>query len=138
VRNAPVTVQNVVTYDVVVAVDNPDLELKPGMTANVTITTGRQDDVVRLPARALRFKPETPGEAPKAREEKPAPDSRVYRRKADGSLEPVDVEIGIRNAQHAELRRGELAAGDEVVIGARRPVQVTPGAMPLGGGPRRF
>jgi HlyD family secretion protein len=59
VRNAPVTVQNVVTYDVVVAVDNPDLELKPGMTANVTVTTAHQDDVLRLPVRALRFKPET-------------------------------------------------------------------------------
>jgi HlyD family secretion protein len=140
VRNAPVTVQNVVTYDVVVAVDNTGLELKPGMTANVTITTARQDDVVRVPSRALRFKPETPGEAPKPREDKPAPDSRVYRRTADGSLEPVEVEIGIRNAQHAEIKRGGLEVGDEVVIGARRPVQAAPTATPLGGGTpgRRF
>ena len=63
VRNAPVTVQNVVTYDVVLAVDNPDLALKPGMTANVTVTTARRDDVVRLPARALRFRPESVGQA---------------------------------------------------------------------------
>ena len=50
VRNAPVTVQNVVTYDVVIAVDNPDLALKPGMTATVTITTGHRDDVLRVAA----------------------------------------------------------------------------------------
>jgi HlyD family secretion protein len=140
VRNAPITVQNVVTYDVVVAVDNPGLELKPGMTANVTVTTASRDDAVRVPARALRFKPETPGEAPKPREDKVAPDSRVYRRKADGSLEAVPVEIGIRNAQHAEMKSGGLEPGDEVVIGARRPVQATATPTPLGGGTpgRRF
>jgi HlyD family secretion protein len=59
VRNAPITVQNVVTYDVVIAVDNPKLELKPGMTANVTVTTAKRDDALRVPVRALRFKPET-------------------------------------------------------------------------------
>src|SRR5213593_1215800 len=58
VRNAPITVQNVVTYDVVVAVDNPELELKPGMTANVSITTAKRDQVLRIPVRALRFRPE--------------------------------------------------------------------------------
>jgi multidrug efflux pump subunit AcrA (membrane-fusion protein) len=57
VRNAPLNVANVVTYDVVVAVDNSDLALKPGMTATVSITTQRRDDVVRIPLRALRFKP---------------------------------------------------------------------------------
>src|SRR5437762_12280665 len=61
VRNAPITVQNVVTYDVVTAVDNAKLALKPGMTANVTITTAKRDQVLRIPARALRFRPE--GEA---------------------------------------------------------------------------
>src|SRR5262249_8347846 len=58
VRNAPLTVQNVVTYDVVIRVDNPELELKPGMTANVSITTAKRDDVLRLPVRALRFRPD--------------------------------------------------------------------------------
>ena len=58
VRNAPTTVQNVVTYDVVVGVDNPQLKLKPGMTATVNIVTAQRDDVVRIPVRALRFNPE--------------------------------------------------------------------------------
>src|SRR2546428_1430922 len=57
VRNAPVTVQNVVTYDVVVGVENPDLRLKPGMTANVTITTASRADALRVPTSALRFRP---------------------------------------------------------------------------------
>src|SRR5215468_4784246 len=58
VRNAPVTVQNVVTYDVVIAVDNLDLALKPGMTAAVTVTTGERNDVLRVPLRALSFNPD--------------------------------------------------------------------------------
>ncbi len=58
VRNAPINVQNVVTYDVVVAVDNPKLELRPGMTATITIVTAAADDVLRIPMRALRFRPE--------------------------------------------------------------------------------
>ena len=57
VRQAPITVQNVVTYDVVVTVANPDLLLKPGMTANVTIVTAQRDDVTRVPVQALRFSP---------------------------------------------------------------------------------
>src|SRR5881398_2634985 len=75
VRNAPITVQNVVTYDVVIAVDNPELELKPGMTANVSITTAKRDDVLRIPVRALRFRPDRGGAGtPDAR----AKESAVY------------------------------------------------------------
>ncbi|HTQ05569.1 MAG TPA: efflux RND transporter periplasmic adaptor subunit [Polyangiaceae bacterium] len=57
VRNAAVTVQNVVTYTAIVAVDNPDLKLRPGMTATVTIVTARREDVAAIPNAALRFKP---------------------------------------------------------------------------------
>jgi HlyD family secretion protein len=57
VRNAAVTVQNVVTYTAIVAVDNPDLKLRPGMTATVTIVTAKKDDVLAVPNAALRFKP---------------------------------------------------------------------------------
>jgi HlyD family secretion protein len=56
IRNAPITVQNVVTYDVVVKVDNPDYKLKPGMTANVSIITAEKADVLKIPNTALRFK----------------------------------------------------------------------------------
>jgi len=57
IRNSPQTVQNVVTYDAVVDVENPELKLKPGMTANVTFIYAEKEDVVRLPNAALRFKP---------------------------------------------------------------------------------
>jgi HlyD family secretion protein len=53
----PETVQNVVTYTAVIDVDNPDLKLKPGMTANVTVTVAERRDVLKLPNAALRFKP---------------------------------------------------------------------------------
>lgn len=58
VRQAPITVQNVVTYDVVVDVSNPEMLLKPGMTANVTIVTDRVDGILRVPLQALRFSPQ--------------------------------------------------------------------------------
>jgi len=64
VRNAPITVQNVVTYDAVVQVANPDLKLKPGMTANISFVIADRQDVVKVPTAALRFQPE--GAAPEA------------------------------------------------------------------------
>jgi HlyD family secretion protein len=57
IRIAPITVSNVVTYDVVVKVDNSDLQLKPGMTANVSIIVANKDGVLKIPNAALRFKP---------------------------------------------------------------------------------
>jgi len=57
VRIAPITVQNVVTYDVVIHVDNADLNLKPGMTANVSIIVASKSDVLKIPNAALRFRP---------------------------------------------------------------------------------
>src|SRR6266852_2066151 len=57
VRNAPITVQNVVTYDTVIGVSNPDLKLKPGMTANVSIVIERREGVLKLANAALRFRP---------------------------------------------------------------------------------
>src|SRR5664279_1953936 len=56
VRNAPITVQNVVTYDTVIGVTNPDLKLKPGMTANVSIISAHKEDVLKIPNGALRFR----------------------------------------------------------------------------------
>lgn len=57
VRNAPTAVNNVVTYDTVISVDNADLELKPGMTANVSIVIAERDDALKIPNSALRFRP---------------------------------------------------------------------------------
>src|SRR5947208_3604878 len=61
VRNAPITVQNVVTYDTVIGVSNPDLKLKPGMTANVSIIAARKDNVLQIKNAALRYRPTEAG-----------------------------------------------------------------------------
>jgi HlyD family secretion protein len=121
VRNAPVTVQNVVTYDVVIAVDNPDLALKPGMTATVAITTGHRDDVLRVAVRALSFSPpehgghaavRTPGSGHGDR-------SIVWRLTPDRTLQRVELQTGLRDEQYAEVEGNTLAAGDEVAVGLR-------------------
>jgi HlyD family secretion protein len=59
VRNAPIIVQNVVTYDVVIQVDNRDLKLKPGMTANVSVMIANREGVLKIPNAALRFQPQS-------------------------------------------------------------------------------
>lgn len=61
IRNSPITVQNVVTYDTVIGVTNSDFKLKPGMTATVSITTAQRTNVLKIPNSALRFKPLEPG-----------------------------------------------------------------------------
>lgn len=109
VRNAPTTVQNVVTYDVVVGVDNPDLALKPGMTATVRIETAHVDDALRLPLRALTFVP--PGA-----ERAPGGGEGVWRLAADGTLERVAVRTGVRDDGVAAVVDGDLAAGDAVAV----------------------
>src|SRR5437867_5550370 len=115
VRNAPITVQNVVTYDVVVAVDNPGPALKPGMTANVSITTAKSDQPLRIPVRALRFRPA--GSAPDATAKK---GSAVYVLASDGTLRHVQVEAGIRDTLHVEVLKGDLHEEDRIVVGLRR------------------
>src|SRR5438477_3770661 len=66
VRNAPITVQNVVTYDTVIGVDNKDLKLKPGMTANVSVIIAHKDNVLQLKNAALRFRPPDALQEPRA------------------------------------------------------------------------
>src|SRR5437773_11843193 len=63
IRAAPIVVQNVVNYNAVIAVDNPELKLKPGMTATVAILVAQQNNVLKIPKAALRFQPQlTPKE----------------------------------------------------------------------------
>jgi len=136
IRNAPITVQNVVTYDVVIAVDNANLELKPGMTANVAITTAHRDRVLRVPVRALGFRGErTAGPAPHA------DDGRVpvFVVAADGTLRRVAVRPGVRDNQHVEVLDGDLHDGEQVAVGIRRESTDAAPARPPGfAGGRRF
>jgi HlyD family secretion protein len=110
VRSAPVTVLNVVTYDVLIEVDNTSLALRPGMTATVSIVTAHRDDALRVPLRALRFRPEdaaagAAGEGPVA-----------FAVEGGGALRRVALQTGIRDERFVELTGGELAAGDRVAV----------------------
>lgn len=118
IRNAPQTVQNVVTYDAVIDVDNPDLKLKPGMTANVTVTYADRKDVLRVPNPALRFRPpadlsDRPPPAPSRPDER-----QVWVKRGDGRPQPVTIRVGVSDGNLTEVTAGELKAGDELVIEA--------------------
>jgi HlyD family secretion protein len=136
VRLAPINVQNVVTYNVVVAVDNRDLRLKPGMTANVSIVVAQREDVLRVPNAALRFVPPRTdqvaheGKAVKAlaSQRGPSPggslvsaNRSVWKQGPDGELESVPVQAGISDGIATELVSGSLSEGDEVIIGIEQP-----------------
>ncbi len=141
IRSAPIITQNVVTYVVVVNVDNSDLKLMPGMTANVSIEVAKKDDVLKLPPAALRFKPKAKGDEAKtkgsgernsANSQRPAPGAaapgggkaggrkggagqQVYILK-EGKPVAVPVKTGIANNSSIELAESSLKEGDEVVI----------------------
>lgn len=117
--------QNVITYDVVVAVSNDDLKLFPGMTANVKIVTARSEHALRLPVAALRFHPAAPavpaGSAktqPKAGQ-RPAgrgPNQQTVYVLDHGRLKPVRVHLGITDGNYTEVLSG-LQEGQLVVTG---------------------
>ena len=115
VRQAPITVQNVVTYDVVVSVENPELLLKPGMTANVTIVTASKPNAVRVPVDALRFAP--PGEPPAdsaALDGTPGRQTRVWVLD-NGKVTPVTITTGLSDGTWVEVAEGDVHAGENVV-----------------------
>jgi HlyD family secretion protein len=124
VRSAPIITQNVVTYVVVVNVDNADLKLKPGMTANVSIEVARKDGVLKLPPAALRFKPKTAADEPREKPAGAAAGGKAGRRDKGPQVyvlkenKPVAVPIktGIGNNTSIELVEGALNEGDEVIV----------------------
>jgi HlyD family secretion protein len=137
VRLAPMNVQNVVTYNVVVGVENPDLRLKPGMTANVSIVVAQKANVIKVPDAALRFVPpkgegsyaEARGKVGMGEEGRPIKtDARamtvrtVWKQVENGDLSPLSVQPGISDGASTEILSGDLAEGDLVVVGIERPV----------------
>jgi HlyD family secretion protein len=153
-RNAAITVQSVVTYDVVISVSNDDLKLKPGMTATVSIIIAHRDDALKIPNAALRFRmpesqttpsPVATGTPPPSKH--PGSGGRALRRDRSiyvmppggGKPAPVPVKLGINDGVATEVTEG-LKEGDIVVTGTATP-QAGPGSAapnPFGGGPRRF
>jgi HlyD family secretion protein len=137
IRSAPVITQNVVTYVVVVNVDNSDLKLMPGMTANVSVEVAKKDDVLKLPPAAFRFKPKLKGDDTKekgkgdragASGQRPVggggptdgakgkeKSQQVYLLK-EGKPVATPVKTGIANNSSIELVESNLKEGDDVVI----------------------
>jgi HlyD family secretion protein len=125
VRNSPVTVQNVVTYDTVVSVNNDDQKLKPGMTANLSIVIARRSNVLKVPNASLRFRPPepvVPGTPPPAAQPSPRPaggrhdGARTLYTLPPGATKPtpVQVHLGISDGIFTEVLDG-LHDGDVVV-----------------------
>ena len=153
VRNAPLTVQNVVTYDTVIGVDNKDLKLKPGMTANVSIIIAHKDDVMQVKNAALRYRPSDATPAPSASAGParspggPRSDAGSRERRTErtvyvlrgGRPQPVQIKTGISDGISTEVSEG-LKEGDQVVTAELNPAATTSASAPPNpfGGGRRF
>jgi len=161
VRNVPISVQNVVTYNVVVGVDNRDLRLKPGMTANVAIIVARKDDVLKVPNAALRFTPPKSERAVSgmsgtglAQSDADSKSARpvltggnqamlsktVWKVGPSGDPEAVSVQPGISDGSATEIAGGDVKEGDAVIVGIEAlKAERSPQALPpgFGSGQRR-
>lgn len=131
VRNAATTVSNVVTYTVVVGVDNSDLKLKPGMTANVTFIAATHAGALKIPTAALRYRPK-PANGQKPDSAKLGPgQKRVYALK-NGMPEPVVITVGIGNDKETEVLSGDLAEGADLVLEVLTSAKSKAAANPMG------
>jgi HlyD family secretion protein len=128
IRIAPITVQNVVTYDVVVLVDNKDLKLMPGMTANVSIIVAEEKGVLKIPNAALRFRP---AEGGKPKFEKGAGVWIVENQKP----KRVPVKLGISDGSYTQIISGDLKEGQDVIVESLTKAKQE---TPSGRGPRMF
>lgn len=157
IRNAPIIVQNVVTYDVVVEVDNQDLRLKPGMTANVSITLTKKDNVLTVPNAAFRFSPPKPdkdkskkegsdgqhGQSGNTGKESGFPEGgrhgngkTVWKVSETGGPIPVRIVPGVSDGSVTEMLEGDLHEKDSVIIGIEGPKgERKRDALPPGFGP---
>jgi HlyD family secretion protein len=132
VRFSPTVTQNVVTYTTIVDVDNPELKLRPGMTATVNIITGEAKGVLRVPNSALRFTPDLPAEE-LAKIMKAAGERMFAKRQAEGGSAPAgDGEHAPANAAGASTATGGQGGGPRMFGQAGGTGM--PGGM--GGGPR--
>jgi HlyD family secretion protein len=129
---APINVQNVVTYNVVIGVDNKDLRLKPGMTANVSIIVAQKDDVLKAPNAALRFMPPKSdqverrtadgqmikGDGGRAIKTGGMAASRtVWKQAGNGELIAIPVQTGISDGVSTEILSDGIAEGEPVIVG---------------------
>jgi len=126
-RQAPQTVQNVVTYDVVISVVNKDLVLLPGMTATVRVLLATRKNVLRVPDQALRYHPgglSSGGSGPSVAGSRA--EVWVIR---NGVATPITVQTGIDDDSYTEVVQGELREGDRVVTAEQAPTGTAPAPM---------
>jgi HlyD family secretion protein len=121
IRKAPISVQNVITYDAVIGAHNSELKLFPGMTANVTVLVDRRNNVTKIPNAALRFKP---AESSMARSSRMASAAgygwhTVYVPGKDGKAHSVQVKVGISDGAYTEIEYGDVREGDSVIVGMK-------------------
>ncbi len=134
IRNAPQTIQNVVTYDVIIQVDNRDLRLKPGMTANVSIQIEHRENILKVPNSALRFRPEFAKKEDSNRPEKikkeasfqekvgrsskktQSGSARLWILGPDGKPKAIEIMIGVTDGTFSEIISGEIKEGMEVIV----------------------
>lgn len=113
IRISPIIVQNVVTYDVVVKVENDKLLLKPGMTANLAVLTSKKQDILKIPNGALRF-------TPTFERDKSVPIQRFKGKGVwileNGKPKRIAVKTGINDTSYTELVSDELKEGQEVIV----------------------
>lgn len=131
IRKAPITVQNVVTYDVVIKVDNRDLRLMPGMTANVAIILETRKDALRVTNAALRFRFPDRSAGPASSGEKKGPAVWVLE---NGKPKRVGITPGISDGMFTEVAAGDLKEGQLLIVEAVRK----DGGQQVQRGPRMF
>ena len=111
VRNEAITTSNVVTYEVIIEIDNRDLRLKPGMTANVEVITAQKENVLLVPNKALRFTYDDGGSAVKKRYK-----DRGLWILEDGKPVRVSILTGVYDDEFTEVSGAELKEGEEVIL----------------------
>lgn len=119
VRLQPQTVENVVTYTVIIRVENPEMKLKPGMTANVDIEVASAKDVLKVPAAAFRFSPPAAhSEEGQAHARNRFPGPVIWLREEDGDrpMKPVPVQVGLTDNSFTEIS-GDVREGQPVITG---------------------
>jgi HlyD family secretion protein len=127
VRLNPTTANNVVTYAAIIDAPNPELKLKPGMTATVTIEVARREDVLRVPAAALRFKPAADVLASQGLKA-PAGKSSTLWVSTNGQLSATTVQVGATDATYTEILSPALPEGTQVVTRAVTAASTTAAA----------
>lgn len=130
VRISPTTVQNVVTYSVIIEVDNEDLKLKPGMTANVAIITEKKENILCVSNTALKFTPYKDGSGPKY-------DKLGIWIMKDNEPSRIEIETGANDDMYTEIISSSLKEGDQIIVSILD--KNTPNGAPKGGpGMRMF